>query len=107
MSKKLMAFLERTGDRRGFLAKAAAACAAFAAGLLGFARPAKALRYVYCCVLCTSDCSSWSCACWWSWLCCHGGKYFSCMECYWSSYGCNGGCTNIRCSRALYEGFNC
>lgn len=109
MSKKLVEMLEKTVDRRAFLSKAAAACTAFTAGLVGFARPARAhYRHVYCCHLCTVDCpSTYSCACWWSWTCCHSGNTVYCRECFYSSSSCGNHCNGIRCSHYFHTSISC
>jgi hypothetical protein len=100
--------VERISDRterRGFLAKAAAASLGAAAAVFATADTASAHPFQHCCCLCynPNPCGYSGCA--WCWPgCCHknpeGGNAHQtyCCEGYAAGYSCNGGCAGVQCS---------
>jgi hypothetical protein len=107
MSDKLVEMLEEQASRRGFFGKVGVGLMMALAALLGIGKPAHALRSVFCCTLCTSDCSGSCPGCWWIWTCCINVREYLCKECYKAGAACNGSCTNIHCSLAVYAGNFC
>lgn len=112
MSDKLIEMLEEQASRRGFLGKIGAGLMMALAALSGLAKPARAgnctaTRNVFCCHLCTSDCSGSCPGCWWIWTCCIGVREYLCKECYKAGAACDGCCNNIHCSLAVYAGNTC
>ncbi len=99
--EKLAQKLEHSVGRRGFLGKLAAASAALAASIFGFAQKSEALVVAcVCCTLCLSPSGCTGCACTWSWFCCPGAdqRARTCGECYRAGFVCNGSCSGVFCS---------
>ena len=111
MSDKIVEKLTKMVSRRGILAKLSAGAVALASSLLGIPKVSAAVVRAACCILCNSPSTCTSCACTWSWTCQDGilwwCKTYRCIECYFVSFPCDSGCTNVSCSQALKISNSC
>jgi hypothetical protein len=123
MMEELIRELTKVGSRRGFLGKAASACAAIALAILGLDKVTMAQK-VPCCGLCMNGGDFSGCASTWCWFCCtdtNPHKYWKCSECFsvdsgachgcwpdfsaWRTQHCS--CDNVKASKAELIGEIC
>jgi hypothetical protein len=110
--EQLVTAVAKATSRRRFLARTAAGALTTTFALLGLQGTAHASTALYsaaCCSLCKpndNNCTPQSCC--WCWPCKQrvgsGCQCYSCCECYWYGGGCNGSCSQVKCSHAVPQG---